>query len=144
MYTRKQHIIRKAIITLVTFTGGVISTVIASAIYDASIQSRATTILATIDSNASTMDPIDVVSYYTLVHMNIESLMQVLSVVDNTLTEKLSIASKLDGTGTATQITSTGITNTGTVNIDTPAIVANTATINKKSCKLIKKESVFE
>jgi hypothetical protein len=143
-YSKKQHITRKAIIICLAFAWWMISTVLAAAVYDANIQSRATAILATIDSNASAMDPMDVVSYYTLVHMNIESLMQVLSVVDSSLTEKLSIASNLDGTSVTTQTSNTGFSNTGTVNIDTRTVVTSTWTTHKKSCKLIKKESMFE
>ena len=82
MYTKKQHIVRKTLIVLLSFTGGIITTVLASAVYDANVQSRANTIFSTIKSNATTMDPLDTTSYYTLVRMNIKSLIQVLTLVD--------------------------------------------------------------
>lgn len=59
-----------------------ITTVLATGVYDTNVQSRANAMVDTIKSNASTMDPLDVSSYYSLVRMNISSLMQVLTVVD--------------------------------------------------------------
>lgn len=60
-----------------------ITTVLAAAVYDANIQSRANKIFDTIRSNASIMDPLDIPAYYSLVRMNVASLMQVLTLVDD-------------------------------------------------------------
>lgn len=93
MYTKKQHIARKTIIILITFVWGVITTVLATGVYDTNVQSRANAMVDTIKSNASTMDPLDVSSYYSLVRMNISSLMQVLTVVDGKVAIELWLAS---------------------------------------------------
>ena len=109
MYTRKQHILRKSMIILVSFVFGIVTTVIAAATYDANIQARADKIFATIKSNASSMDPLDVTSYYTLVRINIASLMQVLTVVDDGIAVQLGEIPGLDD-DLLDDITNTGVT----------------------------------
>ncbi len=81
-YTRKQQFLRKGFIFFLSFTCGIISTVVAAAVYDANVQSRANTIFNSIQSIAGTLDESDVPSYYNLVRMNIASLIQVLTLVD--------------------------------------------------------------
>jgi hypothetical protein len=85
MYAKNQHIAKKVTIAIVSFTLGIFTTVFASAVYDTNIQNRANTIFSTLKSNASNMDPLDISSYYTLVRMNIKSLMQVLTLVDENI-----------------------------------------------------------
>jgi hypothetical protein len=58
------------------------STVLAAAVYDASVQSRANTIFDVIKNNASTMNQSDSTAYYNLVRLNIKSLVEVLTAVD--------------------------------------------------------------
>jgi len=89
MYTKKQHIIRKTTIVVASFLIGIVSTVFAAATYDATIQSRATSMFNAIKSNADVMDPRDVSSYYTLVHLNILSLIQVLTSLDTSITAEI-------------------------------------------------------
>lgn len=89
MYTKKQHIIRKSLIIGSSFLLGIATTAIAAAVYDANIQSRADAMFATIESNAHTISASDRPAYYSLVRMNISSLIQVLTLVDDKVSTKL-------------------------------------------------------
>lgn len=92
MYTKKQHIISKSLIIIASFVLGVTTTAIAASVYDASIQSRADAMIATIKSNASTLNPADAPAYYSLVRANIQSLISVLKTVDNGLVASTDLA----------------------------------------------------
>ncbi len=116
MHTKKQHIVRKTIIVSVSFLLGIVSTVIAAATYDANIQTRATKMFNTIKSNASTLATADQQAYYTLVRLNIQSLIQVLTSVDSSLMVELGTPSGLDDESVIDEITNTGTTNTGVTN----------------------------
>lgn len=105
--------VRKTIITLITFVWGMITTVLAAAVYDANIQSRANKIFDTIRSNASIMDPLDIPAYYSLVRMNVASLMQVLTLVDDKIDIELWVISWQGDGGLLGDITGAG--NTGTI-----------------------------
>jgi len=94
-YTRKQQFLRKGFIFILSFTCGIATTVLAAAVYDATVQSRANTIFNSIQSVAGTLDESDVPSYYNLVRMNISSLIQVLRLVDVKVAAELG----LSGTG---------------------------------------------
>ena len=121
MHTKKQHIVRKTIIVSVSFLLGIVSTVIAAATYDANIQTRATKMFNTIKSNASTLATADQQAYYTLVRLNIQSLIQVLTSVDSSLMLELGTTQELDDDTITGQITNTGTsTNTGATSC-TPA-----------------------
>ena len=98
MYSTKQHIVRKSLIVLVSFIWGIATTVLASAFYDANVQSRATKMFTAITNNANQLDPKDVPTYYNLVHLNIQSLMQVLTSVDTSVMAALSQTSIDDDT----------------------------------------------
>lgn len=114
MHTKKQHIVRKTIIISVSFILGIVSTVIAAATYDANIQTRATKIFDAIENNAKNFTEIDKKAYYTLVRLNIQSLIQVLGIVDKTLMIELGIIPDLDDDSIIDQITNTGTSsNTG-------------------------------
>ena len=104
MHTKKQHIVRKTIIVSVSFILGIVSTVIAAATYDANIQTRATKMFNTIKSNASNLAEADQKAYFTLVHLNIQSLMQVLTSVDASLDIELGTISELSDPSILEQI----------------------------------------
>ncbi|MBX9808908.1 hypothetical protein K2X92_00780 [Candidatus Gracilibacteria bacterium] len=114
MYSKKQHIARKTIITCLAFAGGMISTVLAAAVYDANVQSRANTIFDVIKKNASTMDQSDSTAYYNLVRLNIKSLVEVLTAVDGKiLTELGSTLPGLDDIDIIGELTGTGNIGSG-------------------------------
>jgi len=119
MYTKKQHIVRKTIIVSVSFLLGIVSTVIAAATYDANIQTRATKMFNTIKSNASTLATADQQAYYTLVHLNIQSLIQVLTSVDSSLMLELGTTPDLEDDVIVNQITNTGTTTNTNINTTT-------------------------
>lgn len=95
MYTKKQHIVRKTIITCLAFVWGMTSTVLAVAVYDANVQSRANIIVDIIKTNANTLSQSDTSAYYALVRMNIKTLIEVLNQVDQKLVEELNILSRI-------------------------------------------------
>ena len=96
MYTKKHHIVRKTIITCLAFAWGMTSTVLAVAVYDANVQSRANTIVDVIKSNANTLSQSDASAYYALVRMNIKTLIEILNQVDHKLVEELNTLSWIE------------------------------------------------
>lgn len=71
------------------------STVLAVAVYDANVQSRANIIVDIIKTNANTLSQSDTSAYYALVRMNIKTLIEVLNQVDQKLVEELNILSRI-------------------------------------------------
>ena len=139
MHTKKQHIVRKTIIVSVSFLLGIVSTVIAAATYDANIQTRATKMFNTIKSNASTLATADQQAYYTLVHLNIQSLIQVLTSVDSSLMVELGSTPDIEDDTVIDQITNTG-TTTGT---STAISTTNTSQSGNFSTILLSKSKYF-
>jgi hypothetical protein len=90
MATKKFHSIRLFIFGIILFVSGVLTTVIATTLVDANIETRANTIWNVIKSNASKMEASDVISYYQLVRLNISSLSQVLDSVDAKIVQEVS------------------------------------------------------
>lgn len=126
MFTKKQHIVRKTIIVSVSCILGILTTVFAAATYDANIQSRAGAMLKSIRSNASTLAPSEKVAYYTLVHNNIQSLIQVLTGVDTNVSAEIGTSVGLDDGSVINQITNTGTTGTGVSSTGTTVVPAGT------------------
>jgi hypothetical protein len=85
MFTRKQHIVRKTLIVATSFLMGATLTLFAASVYDASVQTRATKIFESIKTNASSMNQADSMAYYSLVRMNIKTLIEVLTLVETNL-----------------------------------------------------------
>ena len=88
----------------------------------------------TIKSNASNLAEADQKAYFTLVHLNIQSLMQVLTSVDANLMLELGTTQDLDddtitgqitNTGTTTNTGSTGTGTTGTGTTGTGVVITN-------------------
>jgi len=129
MHTKKQHIVRKTIIVSVSFILGIVSTVIAAATYDANIQTRATKMFNTIKSNASTLATADQQAYYTLVRLNIESLIQVLMSVNSSLDIELGTISELNDSSVLSQIT-TGSSSTNQGNSNSTTTLSSTTSNN--------------
>lgn len=83
MHSHTHHILRKTMMLLIAFTGGVIITVMAATNYDAN------TIFNTIKSNASGKTPIEQAAAYTLARIHIGLLMRELPIVDARLVAEL-------------------------------------------------------
>lgn len=120
MHNKKQHIVRKTIIVLGSFVFGIVGTVIAAATYDANIQNRVSSMMKSIRTNASTLAPTDTASYYTLVHLNIQSLLQVLTSVDQNLMVELGTVSEIEDANVLRQI----VGNTGASSNNTGASIS--------------------
>lgn len=110
MYIKKHHLIKKSIV-LASFFVCIIASTFAAVTYDSTIQSRAATLLSTIKANAQKISPLDTSSYYSLLRLNIKSLMQVLTLVDEGIVSEQAkipwltdsdILNILDTTGTST------------------------------------------
>ena len=131
MYTKKQHIVRKTIIVSLSFILGFASAVFAAATYDANVQSRAAAMMKTIKSNASTLAPVDQTAYYTLVRLNIESLIQVLMSVNSSLDVEIGSISELNDANILNQITNVSTTGSSTLaNTSTASTSTFTVTVN--------------
>ena len=125
MFTRKQHIVRKTLIIASSFVMGATLTLFAASAYDASVQTRATKIFESIKSNAATMNDVDSAAYYTLVRMNIKTLIEVLSLVETNLSGEIISPPILTSTTSTTPTPTTPVasTNTGVNSVNpTPSI----------------------
>ncbi len=141
MFTRKQHIVRKTLIVATSFLMGATLTLFAASVYDASVQTRATKIFESIKTNASSMNQADSMAYYSLVRMNIKSLIEVLTLVETNLSGEINTGSStLTGstqqTNTGTQVTQTINPPAGWSKVDGPkSIYPKTAEDLKMICK---------
>lgn len=71
--------------------------------------------MKSIKTNASTLAPADASAYYTLVHLNIQSLLKVLISVDEGLLAEISSIPELEDANVLTQIAgNTGVTANNT------------------------------
>ena len=82
MCTRKIQYIKKNIIFILLISVSIVITTFATVVYDSTIQNRAITLMNTIKTNAEKLSLSDSTSYYSLIRLNIKSLMQVLTLVD--------------------------------------------------------------